>query len=587
MSVTDNLLTMPANIGRVIVEAGAVIACPLLGTDRFVRFCKERGLLIDRERLIRLERLGLFAPIFRVRMPKKDTPPFYIPVRKGNNWFAKKWAWDTTGIPADYKVPDSKDRMQEGYYSIFQINYLHVILQAMTLHIQLDSYLDLSDKEDIDWRKKGNNWMRYAKSGIESLRTHEYTRSVALLCQFISNRYYPQTQSDQRTITISHGSYSDHWICIYGHDWNWYEEIRNWDPRRAERLFDLTPDKLRHAYEGLAVAQGHCDPIERWYQLTQFVAVGERRKLKGDALRAETLRAGAHMLRLLYKDLYGEELPHPNEVTGQVIAHIPELEIRQDPRRYLEFVVNRFGLNPQPKLCLIVEGQSEEVVVQKIFEKYFGAHPGTYGIEIIVLGGIDVVTGTKEDRFRAILRLVDYLHYHQTITFLMLDNENYAKKLKQEAKKAKSIHSDRRYVTRPDYIRIWRKSFEFDNFSCSEIAAAMNELAQGHAKFTVSEVSTCKRSPNPGACLKKLYGQKTHYGLHKIKLNEILVEHMLSPNSRRKIENRPIIKVLERVAQLAARNPLPTMYKIWEENQASKYLGKKRKQGRSGRKAKG
>jgi len=576
MSVIDKLLTLPANAAREIVEAGAVIACPLLGTDRFVAFCKKRGLPLDRERLIRLERLGLFAPIFRVRTPKKDTPPFYIPIRKGNNWFAKKWAWDTTGLFPTYEVPDHTDRTQEGYYSTFQIDYLQFVLQAMTLHVQLDSYLDRSDKEGIDWHKNGESWMRYAEIGLRSLHTHEYRRSVALLCQFISNRYYPQTQSDQRTINISHGIYSDQWICIYGHDWNWYQEVRSWNPNIAERLFDLTPDKLRHAYEVWAVAQSHCDPIERWYQLTQFVAVGERAKLKGDALRAETLRAGAHMLRLLYKDLYGEELPHPNEVTGQVITHIPELEIRQDPRRHLEFVVNRFGLNPQPKLSLIVEGQSEEAAVQKIFEQYFGAHPGKYGIEIIVLGGVDVATGTKEDRFRAILRLVDYLHHHQTITFLILDNENYAKKLKQEAKKAKSIHSDRRYVTRPDYIKIWRESFEFDNFSCSEIVAAMSNLAMGHASFTISEVSTCKRSPNPGACLKKLYAQKTHYGLQKIKLSEILVEHMLSPNSRRKIGNRPIVKVLTRVANLAARNPLPTMYKIWEENQASRYLGKKR-----------
>jgi len=82
VAVNDKLLTLPVNAGRAIVEAGAVIACPLLGTDRFIKFCRERGLSINRERLFRLERLGLFAPVFRVRTPKKDTQPFYIPVRK-------------------------------------------------------------------------------------------------------------------------------------------------------------------------------------------------------------------------------------------------------------------------------------------------------------------------------------------------------------------------------------------------------------------------------------------------------------------------------------------------------------------------
>ena len=162
--------------------------------------------------------------------------------------------------------------------------------------------------------------------------------------------------------------------------------------------------------------------------------------MKGDALRAETLRSGAHMLRLLYKDLYDEELPHPNEVTGKIITPIPELETRKDTRRYLELVVNRYDLNPQPTVSLILEGASENLAVGAIFEQYFGAHPGKYGIEIIVLGGVDVATGAKEDRFRAVIRLIDYLHYHQTFTFLILDNERYARKLRAEAQKAKSIH---------------------------------------------------------------------------------------------------------------------------------------------------
>ena len=132
-------------------------------------------------------------------------------------------------------------------------------------------------------------------------------------------------------------------------------------------------------------------------------------------------------------------------------------------------------------------------------------------------------------------------------------------------------------MTRPEYIRIWKDAFEFDNFSCSEIANAMSELAQGHASFTTAEVAACKQNKNPGARLQELYERKAQYGLQKIKLTEILVDNMLSPTSRRKIENRPIIEALVRVARLAARNPLPTMYESWEKNQASKFLGKKRK----------
>ena len=573
----DNLLTIPPNTGRRIIEAGAAITCPLLGTDSFIKFCKERGLSIDRERLLRLERLRLFAPVFRVRTPRRNVRPLSIPPQKNNNWFRRGWAWSTTGLNLSYQVPDLTDRSQQGYYSIFQVDDLAIVLTGITLQIELDFYLESSAHEDIAWQTRGARWLQFVRQRAESMRMHQHRPAVALLCQFISNRYYPHTQGDQRMIQVPHGHSSDQWIVVNAWDWDWYQVARQWKPRAAARLFNLTPAKLRHAYETMAITQAHADPLESWYQLTQFVSIHERQRLKGDALRAETLRSAAHMLRLLYKDLYDEELSHPNEVASTVFTPIPELEVRQDVRRYLEFVANRFGVNPQPKLALIVEGHSEEVAVTKIFEQYFGAHHGKLGIEIIVLGGVDAATGTKEDRFRAILRLIDYLHHHQTLTFLILDNERYARKLKAEARTAKSIHHGRRYVTRPEYIKVWRMSYEFENFSCAEIATAFNQMMKTRTRISAREVAACKRSPMPGACLKKLYRQKTGKDLGKIRLTEILIKRMLSPGSRRSINNRPIVKTLQRVARLAARNPLPTMQTVWEKNQASKYLGKKRR----------
>ena len=573
----ENLLTIPDQAGRAIVESGAVLACRVLGTDAFVRFCSKRGLKINRERLIRLERLRLFAPVFRVLTPNNDETLFNIPILGENNWFVKGWAYDTTSVPQNHAVPTHTDRDQEGYYSVFQVDYLQVVLTEMTLQVQLDGFLDREDGKPIDWQKKGIRWMEYTEQSASSLRDHEFRRAIALLCQHISNRYYPQTQSDMRTRRTSRGHSSDRWVSVNALKWEWETEVYRWDPKKTEKLYGLTPEKLRHAYETLAITQAHCDPIAHWYQLTQFISLHERERLKDDALRAETLRAGAHLLRLLHQDLYEEELPHPNEVAGTIINHIPELEVRSDTRRYLEFVTNRFGINPQPRLSLIVEGESEEAAITQIFEEYYGLHLGTLGIEIIVLGSVNNATGNKkQDRFTAILRLIDYLHHHQTFAFLLLDDENYASDLKKEAKKRISILSDSRYVTRPEYIRIWKDSFEFDNFSCAEIANALNELAQGYATFTNKEVLGVKKQNNPGSELKKLYRNKSNYDLQKIKLSEILVRNMMLPSAKRKIENRPIIKILNKVEILAARNHLPTTHRLWEINQGSKYLGKKR-----------
>ena len=284
------------------------------------------------------------------------------------------------------------------------------------------------------------------------------------------------------------------------------------------------------------------------------------------------------MLRQLHNDLYGQDLPHPNEVSGTVVNHVPELEVRRDARRHLEFVANRFGVNPQPRLSLIVEGQSEETAIKQILEDHFGSHPGVLGIEIIVLGGVDIATGGKrEDRFRAIMRLIDYLHHHQTFAFLILDNEGHAHRLKNAAKKMTSIHIDRRYVTRPEYIRIWKRSFEFDNFSCTEIAAALGEVAEGRVRFTVKQVRAAREEKQPGAALAALYRRETDYDLPKIALSESLVRRMLCPAARRNIENRPIVGVLDRIVVLAARNHLPTTQRTRDANQESRFLGLKRR----------
>jgi hypothetical protein len=575
----EELLKIPKGVGELILRRGGVVARPLLATNNFVTFCRERGLRLSQDRLLCLERLKLFAPIFRVKTPDEDTPPLSIPVGNNDKWFRRGWAWDTTGMDFDYEVPTATDQNQEAYYSVFQIDHLSMILSGFTMSLNLDGFLDHQEEATIDWEKNAATWMDYARQEAQSLQSHEYRPAVALLCQFVSDRYFPYTRSNQRTMLVPRGPrlHSDHWTQIYVPDWDWYSIAKNWDAHEIERLFDLTPEKLKHAYRGLALSQSHCDPLERWYQLVQFISVRERDRLKGKALRAESIRTGAFMLQRLYKDVYNEDLPHPNEMYVQIITHIPELEVREDARRYLEFVVNRYTLNPTPTLSLFVEGASEEAAIHMIFERYYGVHPGKCGIEIIVLGGIDTATGGKADRFRAILRLIDYLHHHQTYAFLILDNENHALKLKEGARKAKSTHHKKRYVTRPEYIRIWKSSFEFDNFSATEIATAMSLLNENRVRFSRHEVISCKKENNPGSALSILYKRKVKYNLEKIKLNQILLEEMLSPNSKQQIANRPIVKALERVRKLAARNPFPTRQAIWERNQASKYLGKKRR----------
>ncbi len=373
-----------------------MIACPLLCTDQFVAYCRKRGLRVTRERLVRLERLRVFAPVFRVGAAAEKQGLLKVPREGGDCWFAKGWAQDTTAVSGTYPVPEFTDLSSEAYYSIFQIHHLDRVLSVFTRPLELDFYVNGDDSTPIDWTKAGARWIKalvttvlrrwqlvqfcsqriatvqrllVATDSVEGLRTAQHSRAVALLCQHVSNRYYPYARSDMRTFRHGATSYSDKWITVDGHGWDRKSAMRQWDAREVEEFYELTPEKLRLAFEGLAIAQARRDPIKHWYELVQFTSVGERDRLQDEALKAETLRGAAYMLRAFYKELYGVELQHPNEVTGLVQRSQQELDVRRDVRRHLEFVANRFGVNPQPRLSLIVEGRSEEVAVTRIFEK--------------------------------------------------------------------------------------------------------------------------------------------------------------------------------------------------------------------------
>src|SRR3546814_18227913 len=78
----------------------------------------------------------------------------------------------------------------------------------MSLSVSMDGFLEAATTREINWNESGKRWLESFRNHATALRDHEHRRSTALLCQFISNRYYPPTQGDPRTIQVSPGAYS-------------------------------------------------------------------------------------------------------------------------------------------------------------------------------------------------------------------------------------------------------------------------------------------------------------------------------------------------------------------------------------------
>ncbi|HEY0657541.1 MAG TPA: hypothetical protein VGD05_03660, partial [Pyrinomonadaceae bacterium] len=187
----------------------------------------------------------------------------------------------------------------------------------------------------------------------------------------------------------------------------------------------------------------------------------------------------------------------------------------------------------------------------------------------------------KVDRYGAFEKLIEYYHDKQTIAFFILDKEGRVEQVKQKLITRASKEHPNRTITRNEYIKLWDKNVEFDNFTNKEIAKAMTKLSENRYVFTEDEIEDCRNrfgQRNQGDTLSTLYKAKTDYGSKKIKLLGLLIDYaILSPKfeiNEIKIV-RPLVKMIDKVCNLAIRNYQPSRFKSWKETQDSEWLGHK------------
>lgn len=142
----------------------------------------------------------------------------------------------------------------------------------------------------------------FKKIIFDDLKNKAMWRAIAAkICQIVSNRYYPETQSDGRSIRIS--------IDLSYPDWNWYEYCHDWNAKAVLQEIGLNIDELKELHRIVALEAKDIDPLENWYELISFISIEKKEKLKGAALFAQDIYSMEKMLRLFYEDLTGDKLP--------------------------------------------------------------------------------------------------------------------------------------------------------------------------------------------------------------------------------------------------------------------------------------
>jgi hypothetical protein len=594
--------TMP-NL-KYVIENEFFIICPFLPTDYFIQYCKDRGIQTSRKQLEQFEKLGIFYPIARIRSPKIKTKIEYIDNGKryrdlgisndGEEWageikekyavfyFQKEYAmgwleeghlWNPVSQPfqAWKTFNDEKGyRQTESFYSIFQCYTLYDLIRLTKIELRAEAWVSHS-KEDINVTSKVLDWAEmviysHQKNGIKG-------EAAVATCQIISNRYFPITQSDRRSIQVSAPIH-------YGNEY-WDEYCRDWNAKAVLDDLGMTIDELKQLHEQVAHDAKNVDPLERWYELISFVSVGEKKKLKGKALFAQTLYSMEQMLRLFYEDLTGNKLLSPDESPIWKKDKFYGEGVTKNELQYLEFLTNKYHLNPRPQLILVVEGDGEAEQFPRLAKELFGYSFPQLGIEVVNIQGVGNFTGKKNtDRYGALERFIDDYHYRQTIVFVVLDNEGRVPVIKNRLIRARSKCYPKRKVTKNEYIQVWDKNIEFDNFSPDEIALAMTELSEGRYIFKADDIADCEKYFNAkkGNHLEEFFKKKVNYDLLKVELLKILFGFILShPENEFDADDkakRPVVRVIEKVTDLARKNYYrPVTRDIWQKNQESGFFG--------------
>lgn len=586
---------------RTLLELEAFRVCPPLKVTEFESWCKACGLAVGIELLEQLEKKGIFMPLFRVRLPVHREKMRHVEggverlgeLREGEDWEGQVetsyvWPdfsrhrlleWMDEGllfspegrpfIPWEEYQDESHQAAVATYYSRFQIFTLAYQLTTTTFELSLAFIIDYSSKDFAALEGDLAEIAEFSCSPQSRLDNPRFDTEI--LSQAIASRYYPLARGDLRRITLPG-------------DWDWYGYSRRWDASSVVANFGISPEGIkRHVEELVDPALYFDDPLEDWDDLLRFVKREARDRLKGKARYGEELRAMREMLSSLYKDMTGGQLDQrKGSLTRRYtlnkssrLARTSELTRAKAPTEVdlLEFVVSRYGLNPRPALVLFVEGEGEREAIPRLVERAYGHSLAVAGIEVRNLGGVSGFTGKKgQGRHGALEKVVEDLHWNQTVVFVILDNEGGASQVRRRLSGKVSKYLPKRTVIRREFVHIWNCSIEFDNFTSEEIAAALTTTAEERFHFTAEQVTQARLEfGRKGDPLSKLFEDHVRYSLPKPRLLCELVDRLplREPESR----DRPLLVLLGEIMQIAALNHKATFVDTWYENQESGYLG--------------
>lgn len=371
-----------------------------------------------------------------------------------------------------------------------------------------------------------------------------------------------------------------------------------------------------------------------WLELWKNISWDKKEALEGDVRRGIEYLQWAAMLKVALQDYKQAEVLDIDEISNlvaeQILDYVPsEMDQRgillrasrnyfftdpdtgtnyyHDKYRRLNYLANAFRLEYQPKVILFVEGYIEAKVLPIIFEAY-GGLPGSSGIEIKSLDGVDNLKTTHDDviRLKALLKQLNskinekfaskdeekelkelikrlervdivtsnweaFINFNlekwQAIPFFLADNEGQLQRVLNTSKVLK--YQDQNMDVPKEWQYLWGvannqspwvgDSFEMANFSNEEIRNALNEL---YGDTVSSEDVEKLRTEHEGlgSLIDRLNKEDPDQKRVKLNVAITLAKKMvkLYKDNKNLKYDRPVFEAIDKVRRIAALNHAPT-----------------------------
>lgn len=547
-----------------------------LTRDKFLEQCKRRGLnLHSWDQLEALHRAKLLVPMYRF---VKNVRPIIAEGRRegmalitilvNNIWDGiilsnYLHGYENVGHPQDprnerFRAWNNYARKYDGEV-VWTSSFLYSPYQLLLMPY-LKPYI-----RKMRWRKTPRPFSSFDYSYSVRLSDSDRTNAakrvlendeLVLLLSALETKYRPHIIG---TITNTRGSSLD----------KWFEYDENFKPVEMLRWLNMEPEEIQKTAQRLLHVADSNDPLREWTKLIRLFHPKKWEQLQGDALIAMDYRIAAEMLLRFYEDLVQEGIAPPLKKTSK---HFREpLDGRLGSNRYeLDKTLMDFGVSPQPSLLLVLEGETEMLLVPRVMN-LLGIPVRNDLIKLFNSKGIDRKLGLLAE-YVITPELGDSIDKGYILTrpptqFLRIVDPESGFANRSLREKNRKILVNSIWQALPDNcrdqipkseindlveIKTWNRkqqAFEFAHFTDRQIAKAILKVYQGSNAPPLAEVQRLvsikrKHAQNIKDIWKRWKGRKPTKGRVAEALWPILerrIETALSHKTQRKI---PVVRIV-------------------------------------------